>query len=55
MDMYVTKWRHIKQLLWTHKVLTSSTTETLEMRICADGGPNNDEDIPIAFYEIFVK
>ena len=42
-------------LPWFHKVLTSSTTKALEMRICADGGPNNDEDIPIASYEIFVK
>ena len=44
-------------LPWFHKVLTctSSTTEALEMRICADGGPNDDEDIPIASYEIFVK
>ena len=42
-------------LPWFHKVLTSSTTEALEIRICADGGPNNDEDIAIASYEIFVK
>ena len=42
-------------LPWFHKVLTSSTTEALEIRICADGGTNDNEDIPIALYEIFVK
>ena len=42
-------------LSWFHKVLTLPTTEALEMRICADGGPTNNEDIPIASYEIFVK
>ena len=41
-------------LPWFHKVLTSSTTEALEMRICADEGTDN-EDILIASFEIFVK
>ena len=40
-------------LLWFHKVLTSSTTETLEMHICSDGDPNNDKEI--VSYESFVK
>ena len=42
-------------LPWFHKVLTSSSTEALEMRICATNGNNDNEDISIAFYEIFVK
>ena len=41
-------------LPWFHKVLTSSTTEALEMRICANEGTDG-EDIPIASYEFFVK
>ena len=43
-------------LPWFHKVLTctSSTTEALEMRICASSD-TNDEDIAIGSYEIFVK
>ena len=41
-------------LPWFHKVLTSSTTEALEMRICSDEGADG-EDIPIASYEIYVK
>ena len=39
-------------LPWFHKVLTSSSTEALEMRICATSSP---EDSPVASYEIFVK
>ena len=43
-------------LPWFHKVLTctSSTTEALEMRICANSD-TNDEDIAIGSCEIFVK
>ena len=39
-------------LPWFHKVLTSSTIEALEMRICVTSKP---EDIPVVSYEIFVK
>ena len=38
-------------LPWFYKVLTSSTTEALEMCICVDEGA---EDSPIAYYEIFM-
>ena len=46
---------NVSDLPWFHKVLTSTTTEALEIRICASHGRNNDEDIPIASYEIYVK
>ena len=36
-------------------LLTSSTTEALEMRICADEGTNNNEDIPIAFMRFLLN
>ena len=36
-------------LPWFYKVLASSTTEALEMRICANEVTNN-EHIPIVFY-----
>ena len=41
-------------LPWFHKVLTSSTTDFLEMRICADEVLSN-EDIPVELYEIYVN
>ena len=44
---------NVSGLPWFHKVLTSSTTEALEIRICVDEGANA-EDSPIAYYEIFV-
>ena len=41
-------------LPWFHKVLASSTTDFLEMRICADEVLSN-EDIPVELYEIYVN
>ena len=41
-------------LPWFHRVLTSSTTDFLEMRICADERLS-DEDIPVELYEIYVN
>ena len=41
-------------LPWFHKVLNSTTTDCIEMRVCADQG-TNDEDVPVNFYEIYIK
>ena len=39
---------------WFHRQFSSSTTEYLELRICADQD-TNDEDAPIGHYEIYVQ
>ena len=41
-------------LPWFHKVLNSTTTDYIEMRVCGDQG-TNDEDVPVNYYEIYVK
>ena len=41
-------------LPWFHKVLTSPTTDYIEMRDCADES-TSDEDVPVNYYEIYVK
>ena len=41
-------------LPWFHKVLNTTTTDYLEMRICIDESTAN-EDIPVGLYEIYVK
>ena len=41
-------------LPWFHKRLNVTTNDNIEMRICADGGTNN-EDIPVGYYDIYVK
>ena len=41
-------------LPWFHRVLTFSTTDFLELRICADEVRSN-EDIPVELYEIYVN
>ena len=41
-------------LPWFHKILKSTTTDYLEMRVCADQD-TNDEDVPVNFYEIYIK
>ena len=41
-------------LPWFHKVLNSTTTDYLEMRVCADQ-ETNDEDVPVNYYEIYIK
>ncbi len=40
-------------LPWFHKTL-NSTTDYLELRVCCDQ-TNTDEDVPISFYELYVK
>ena len=37
---------------WFHKVLNSTTTDYIELRVCGD---YFDEDIPVTLYEIYVK
>ena len=41
-------------LPWFHKVLNSTTTDYIEMRVCGDEGTNN-EDVPVNYYEIYIK
>ena len=41
-------------LPWFNKILNTTTTDYLELRVCGDEGTNN-EDTPVSFYEIFVK
>ena len=41
-------------LPWFNKVLQTTTTDYLELRVCADQGTSN-EDAPVSFYEIYVK
>ena len=41
-------------LPWFHKVLNTTTTDYLELRVCGDEG-NGDEDSPVGFYELYVK
>ena len=41
-------------LPWFHKVLNSTTTDYLEMRVCGDQ-ETNDEDVPVNYYEIYIK
>ena len=44
----------VSGLPWFHKVLNSTTTDYLEMRVCADQ-ETNDEDVPVNYYEIYIK
>ena len=39
---------------WFHKVLNSSTTDDIELRVCGDQETDN-EDTPINLYEIYIK
>lgn len=41
-------------LPWFNKVFSYSTTDYIELRVCCDEGFNN-EDVPVYFYEIYVK
>ena len=41
-------------LPWFHKDLDSATTDHIELRVCADQS-TTDEDVPVSFYEIYVK
>ena len=39
---------------WFMKELSSSTTDDIEMRLCADSG-RNDEDITVELIELYVR
>ena len=41
-------------LPWFNKVLNTTTTDYLELRVCAEEGTGN-EDAPVSFYELYVK
>ena len=41
-------------LPWFNKVVNTTTTDYLELRVCADEGTGN-EDVPVSFYELYVK
>uniref|UniRef100_A0A1X7TW22 Uncharacterized protein n=1 Tax=Amphimedon queenslandica TaxID=400682 RepID=A0A1X7TW22_AMPQE len=41
-------------LPWFNKVLNTATTDYLELRVCADSG-TADEDVPVSYYELYVK
>ena len=41
-------------LPWFHKDLNSTTTDYIELRVCGDEGTSN-EDVPVNYYEIYVK
>ena len=41
-------------LPWFNKVLNCTTTDYIELRVCGDQ-TTRDEDVPVSFYEIYVK
>ena len=41
-------------LPWFNKVLNTTTTDYLELRVCGDESTSN-EDVPVGFYELYVK
>ena len=41
-------------LPWFNKILNSTTTDYIELRVCGDQGVS-DEDVPVSFYEIYIK
>ena len=41
-------------LPWFHKTLTADTTDYIELRICGNEDVNG-EDVPVSFYELYVK
>ena len=42
-------------LPWFNKILGTTTTDYLELRVCANQGAPSDEDVPVSFYELYVK
>ena len=41
-------------LPWFHKVLNTATSDYIELRVCVDR-ERDDENVPVSFYEIYVK
>ena len=40
---------------WFHQRLNATTNDYIELRVCADYPASNNEDIPVGYYEIYVK
>ena len=40
---------------WFHKVLDTSTSDGIEIRVCVDQGTHDDENILFSLYEIYVQ
>ena len=45
---------NVPNIPWFYKVLNSSTTDDIELRVCTDQA-TGDEDVPVGLYEIYVK
>ena len=41
-------------LPWFHKVLNTTSTDYLELRVCDDASTSH-ENVPVSFYELYVK
>ena len=41
-------------LPWFNKILNTTTTDYLELRVCVDSS-TTDEDVPVSYYELYVK
>ena len=41
-------------LPWFHRDYSSNTTDYIELRVCGDESTSN-EDVPVSFYEIYIK
>ena len=41
-------------LPWFNKIVNSTTTDYIELRVCCDESTDN-EDVPVSFYEIYIK
>ena len=42
-------------LPWFNKVLNTATTDYLELRVCGDQKTVGGEDVPVSYYELYVK
>ena len=42
-------------LPWFQKRLSAPTNDNIELRICANSGSSDNEDIPVGYYDIYVK
>ena len=42
-------------LPWFNKILNTTTTDYLELRVCGDQGGWDPENVPVSFYELYVK
>ena len=40
---------------WFNKTLSETTTENIELRLCGDDSPTDDEDVPIELIELYIR